>query len=365
MANQQIDSVSTTLTAHIVRDIAAQGGWISFERFMHAALYTPGLGYYARGTLPFGLRPETGSDFVTAPELSPLFGQTLAVQVDEALRASDSAQVLEFGAGSGALAEQLLEALGSRVQRYTIVEVSGGLQQRQRERLAALGDRVTWATQWPESIQGVVVGNEVLDAMPVTLLTFDGQGWQERGVTVHQGQLRFADRPTRLRPPVEVAWPVGAVIEIQPQAQAFMASLAHRLTRGMALLIDYGFPEAEMYHPQRSQGTLMCHRAHHTDGDPLKDVGLKDITVHVDFTAMALAAQDAGADVLGYTSQASFLFNCGIDQRLSKANAVERSRAQLLWAEHEMGELFKVLAIGRGLTLDPVGFSSGDRMHRL
>ena len=369
MADTQPESVSTALAARIREDIAMQGGWISFERYMHAALYTPGLGYYARGTLPFGAMPAGGSDFVTAPELSPLFGQALAVQVAQGLQACGSAQVYEFGAGSGALAEQLLQTLGSSVEQYTIVEVSGGLQQRQRERLQAFGDRVTWATQWPESLHGVVVGNEVLDAMPATLLTFDGQQWLERGVAVHEGALVYADRPTDLTPPIQDplggSWSTGTVTEIQPQARAFMAGLAQRLTCGMALLIDYGFPEAEFYHPQRSGGTLMCHRGHQADGDPLVDVGLKDITVHVDFTAMALAAQDAGADVLGYTSQANFLFNCGIDRLLADATLVQRSRAQLLLSEHEMGELFKVLAIGRGLELDPVGFTQGDRMHRL
>ena len=369
MAEQQTDSVSTVLTERIAQDIAAQGGWISFERFMHAALYTPGLGYYARGDSPFGLMPADGSDFVTAPELSPLFGRCVAVQVQQALQACESQEVVEFGAGSGALAEQLLEALGSGVSAYTIVEVSAGLQQRQRERLAAWGDRVRWVSQWPTDIHGVVVGNEVLDAMPATLLSFDGQQWCERGVAVHNGALVYADRPTALRPPapphMDGPWPPGAVTEVQPQAQAFMAGLAQRLTRGMALLIDYGFPQAEFYHPQRSSGTLMCHRAHQSDANPLKEVGLKDITVHVDFTAMALAAQEAGADVLGYTSQANFLFNCGIDRLLETANAIERSRAQVLLSEHEMGELFKVLAIARGLELDPVGFSRGDRMHRL
>ena len=365
MAEQQTDSVSTVLTKRIAQDIAAQGGWISFERFMHAALYTPGLGYYARGDSPFGLMPADGSDFVTAPELSPLFGRCVAVQVQQALQACESHEVVEFGAGSGALAEQLLKALGSGVSGYTIVEVSAGLQQRQRERLAAWGDRVRWVSQWPTDIHGVVVGNEVLDAMPATLLSFDGQQWYERGVAVDDGALVFADRPTALRPPLDGRWPPGTVTEIQSQAQAFMASLAQRLTRGMALLIDYGFPQAEFYHPQRSSGTLMCHRAHQSDANPLKEVGLKDITVHVDFTAMALAAQEAGADVLGYTSQANFLFNCGIDRLLETANAIERSRAQVLLSEHEMGELFKVLAIARGLELDPVGFSRGDRMHRL
>jgi SAM-dependent MidA family methyltransferase len=359
------DSVSAALAAHIRAGIAAAGGWVPFDRFMDWALYTPGLGYYARGAGQFGAKPASGSDFVTAPELSPYFGRALAVQVAQALRAAGSAEVWEFGAGSGALAAQLLEALGARVAIYTIVEVSGALRARQQQRLAPFGERVRWADRLPESIDGVVVGNEVLDAMPVRLLAFDGSRWRERGVVVEGGGFAFADADTDARPPVAGAFVPGTVTEIHPRAAAFIATLAHTLRRGVALFVDYGFPQDEYYHSQRTGGTLMCHRAHRMDADPLADVGAKDITAHVDWSAVALAAQDAGADVLGYTSQARFLVNCGLPALLAGATPQELARAHKLIAEHEMGELFKVLAFGRGVAFEPVGFAAGDRTHRL
>jgi SAM-dependent MidA family methyltransferase len=332
---------------------------------MSLALYEPGLGYYARGSRQFGAMPSSGSDFVTAPELSPLFGRTLARQVAQALDAAEADTVYEFGAGSGALAEQLLGALGDRVRRYAIVDVSGTLRERQAARLAPFGHRVQWLERWPDTLHGVVIGNEVLDAMPVQLLHFDGTRWHERGVALHDGVFAWADRPTALRPPLEGAFVPGTVTEIHPQAEAFVRSLAARLQRGAAFFVDYGFPEAEYYHPQRTGGTLMCHRAHQADADPLTDVGDKDITAHVNFSAIALAAQDAGLDVLGYTSQARFLLNCGIAELLQAAYLRERAAAQKLLTEHEMGELFKVLALGRGIALDPIGFAAGDRMHTL
>jgi SAM-dependent MidA family methyltransferase len=201
--------------------------------------------------------------------------------------------------------------------------------------------------------------------MPARLLAWDGQVWHERGVALHEGRFVFADRPTEARPPVPGPFVPGTVLEVQPQAQAFVATLAERLEHGLALFIDYGFPEAELYHPQRSGGTLMCHRAHRADGDPLADVGLKDITVHVDFTAVALAAQAAGLEVAGYTSQGRFLLNCGLAERLAQAPLRERADAHRLIAEHEMGELFKVIALTRGLDAPLIGFQAGDRTHRL
>jgi SAM-dependent MidA family methyltransferase len=367
---EEAGSVSAALATRLREDIAAAGGWIAFDRFMHRALYEPGLGYYARGTLPFGRLARDGSDFITAPELSPFFARALAAQVAQGLSAAQADEIVEFGAGSGALATALLDALDARgvtVRRYTVVEVSGGLRQRQRERLARFGKRIDWVEHWPDSISGVVIGNEVLDAMPCRLLAFDGERWCERGVAldVDPTAFAFADRPTGERPPVPGPFVPGTVMEIQPQAQAFMRSLAERLQRGLALFIDYGFPEGELYHPQRTGGTLMCHRAHRADGDPLSDVGLKDITVHVDFTAMALAAQEAGLDVAGYTSQGRFLLNCGLAQMLETATLPERAAAQKLITEHEMGELFKVLALTRGLHVDLIGFLAGDRTHRL
>lgn len=359
-------SVATPLARHIAQVIAAAGGWLPFERYMHEALYAPGLGYYARAGRVFGRMPGDGSDYVTAPELSPLYGRALARQVGQWLAAAEADTVWEFGAGSGALAEQLLDALGPRLRRYVIVDVSPALAARQRERLARYGERVGWARQLPARLHGVVVGNEVLDAMPVQLLRYDGQRWHERGVGLDgEGGFAWADRPTDLRPPVEAAFVPGAITELHRQACAFVATVVERLERGAALFVDYGFPAAEYHHPQRSGGTLMCHRAHRADADPLAEVGTKDITAHVDFSAVALAAQDAGADVLGYTSQARFLINCGLLDLLAGADWRARADAQKLLTEHEMGELFKVLACGRGVDVASLGFAVGDRTHTL
>ena len=365
MQQNEGDSVSAALRRYIREAIAKAGGWIGFDRFMAMALYAPGLGYYSRDSRKFGMMPGSGSDFVTAPELSPLFGRALARQVGQALEAAGSGEVWEFGAGSGALAVQLLDALGDRVTRYTIVDLSGSLRERQRERLAAFGDRVAWVDRLPEQLSGVIVGNEVLDAMPVQLLHFDGQRWQERGVVAAGDGFAWGHRDTDLRPPVDAAFPPGTVTEIHPQARAFITTLAERLQRGAAFFIDYGFPEAEYWHPQRLGGTLMCHRAHRSDDDPLADIGDKDITAHVDFTGIALAAQDAGLDVIGYTTQARFLMNCGLVELLQGADLRTTANAQKLLTEHEMGELFKVIGLAKGITLDPIGFAHGDRTHTL
>jgi SAM-dependent MidA family methyltransferase len=368
MAETESASVSTALERLVRRAIAEGGGWLPFDRYMALALYAPTLGYYTRGAPVFGTLPESGSDFVTAPELSPFFGRALANQVAQALVACGVDEVWEFGAGSGALAESLLEALvalGTPVRRYTIVDVSGALRGRQAARLERFGAQVAWADAWPEAIDGVVVGNEVLDAMPVHLLHFDGLRWLERGVTATEEGLAFADRPTDLRPPLAAGLPDGTTTEVHLQAEAFVRDLARRLRRGVAFMVDYGFPEAEYYHPQRSGGTLMCHRAHRADTDPLAEVGTKDITAHLDFTRLALAAQDEGCAVIGYTSQAHFLVNCGILPLLEGQGLAATANAHKLLAEHEMGELFKVLAFARGCAFEPMGFVHGDRRHRL
>ena len=358
-------SLSIALQARVRTAIAAAGGWLPFDRVMAMALYEPGLGYYARDNRQFGTMPSSGSDFVTAPELSPLFGTALAAQVRQALDATGVDEVWEFGAGSGALAAQLLTVLGARVRRFVIVELSGALAAQQRARLAAFGDRVVWVASLPERMRGVIVGNEVLDAMPVQLLRWDGAQWNERGVTTNEGGFAWSDRPTALRPPVEHGFAAGTVTEIHLQSLAFIRTLAAALERGAAFFIDYGFPDAEYYHPQRSGGTLMCHRAHRMDDDPLADIGAKDITAHVDFSAIALTAQEAGLSVLGYTSQARFLLNCGIAQWLAQADVRSQVEAHKLLTEHEMGELFKVIGLVKGAPFDAVGFSAGDRSHRL
>lgn len=354
------------LQALLQQAIARDGGWLPFDRYMALALYAPGLGYYAHGSRKFGTLPSSGSDFVTAPEMTPLFGRALARQVAQALEHSGTDEVWEFGAGSGALAAQLLDALGERVRRYVIVDLSGALRARQQERLAAWGDRVHWVDRLPEALRGVVVGNEVLDAMPVKLLHRVGGQWHERGVVAGDGgALAWADRPTGLRPPVEVAGDHDFLTEIHPQATAFVRTLADRLTAGAAFFLDYGFPEAEYWHPQRHMGTLMCHEAHRADPDPLQRPGRKDITAHVDFTGIAVAAQESGLAVLGYTSQARFLFNCGVLALAQGASVQDTAALQKLVGEHEMGELFKVIGLAAGGWWDALGFAEGDRTDRL
>ncbi|SCK42208.1 SAM-dependent methyltransferase, MidA family [Variovorax sp. HW608] len=358
---QRANPLTRIIDAALQRD----GGWLPFDRFMALALYAPGLGYYANASRKFGRMPSSGSDFVTAPELTPLFGRALAVQVAEALEKTGTGEVWEFGAGSGALALQLLDALGERVVRYRIVDLSGTLRERQQQTLARHAAKVEWLSELPESMNGVVVGNEVLDAMPVQLLARSGGRWFERGVVAHGDGFAWSDRPTELRPPVEIEGEHDYLTEIHPQAEAFIATLADRLGRGAAFFFDYGFPESEYYHPQRHMGTVMCHRGHQADGDPLSDVGEKDITAHVNFTGIALAGQNAGLEVLGYCNQARFLLNAGILPMMEEASLAERSMAARLVHEHEMGELFKVVGFAAGEAWDAIGFTQGDRSHTL
>ena len=372
------EEVSPGLRRIIGDALAAAAGWIGFDTFMALALYAPGLGYYARDSLKFGALPYqrqdgrtvAGSDFVTAPEISPLFGQTLAAQLKQALQQTQTDILWEFGAGSGALALQLLNSWaeqGQPLPQYRIVELSATLRARQQATLAAFADQVQWVDALPAQLTGVLLGNEVLDAMPVKLLARIGGAWFERGVAAAPAGRGWVwqDRPTELRPPIEIAGEHDYLTEIHPQAEAFIRTLAERLVAGAAFFIDYGFPEHEYYHPQRHMGTVMCHRAHQADPDPLVLVGHKDITAHVNFTGIALAAQDAGLTVLGYCNQARFLINCGIGPRLDAAPLTQRAQAQHLLMEHEMGELFKVIGLGRGQPWDPLGFAQGDRTHTL
>ncbi len=358
------------LQALIAQRIAEAGGWLPFDEFMALALYAPGLGYYASGRPTFGLGPQGGSDFVTAPEMSPLFGHALARQVAQALDVTGVDEVWEFGAGSGALAEQVLDALslgGNPPSRYVIVELSGTLRQRQQQRLARFGDRVRWVDALPSRVRAVVLGNEVLDAMPVKLLHFDGQVWHERGVVGAAAGFAWADRPTNRRPPFDHGhWVAGTVTEVHPHAKGWIRTLAAALEAGAMFLVDYGFGDSEYYHPQRIGGTLMCHHQHRADPDPLTAVGEKDITAHVNFTTIALTGQDAGLAVLGYTTQAHFLLNCGLTDLLQAASLQERAMAQKLITEHEMGEIFKVIGFGAaGVEWDSMGFAQGDRSHVL
>jgi SAM-dependent MidA family methyltransferase len=369
-------SVSDALQAHIAKLIEQSGGWLPFDEFMHAALYAPGLGYYANGLQKFGLMPHTGagqgSDFVTAPELSPLFGQCLTDQAAQVLQASGTHAIYEFGAGSGALSLHICERLAHNpcgFEHYFIIEISSELRVRQQEKLKHLAGKVTWLDALPDDMQGVIIGNEVLDAMPVKLLQRSQGAWHERGVMLSPNGLAWQDRPTDLRPPLEIAGAHDYLTEIHPQSEAFLRTLAERMSLGAAFFIDYGFPEAEYYHPQRHMGTLMCHYLHQADPDPLDKIGLKDITAHVNFTSAALAAQDAGLDVMGYATQGRFLLNCGLLSKAEQLAQMPRAQVAKLINEHEMGELFKVLALGKGLSkgldLELRGFALGDRSHTL
>jgi SAM-dependent MidA family methyltransferase len=275
--------------------------------------------------------------------------------------------VMEFGAGDGSLALQLLDSLEDSVTRYEIVEVSAHLRQQQADKLKAHADKVHWLDALPQAINAVVVGNEVLDAMPVKLLHRVNSTWHERGVAWDAAQHIYVweDRVTDLRPPWEIHGQHDYLTEIHPQAEAFIHSLGERMHSGAAFFLDYGFPEHEYYHLQRHMGTLMCHRDHQSDTDALSDIGRKDITAHVNFTGIALAAQESGLQCLGYTSQAHFLINSGLLDMLGHATVLQRQQAQMLIQDHEMGELFKVMALGAGQPWEPMGFVQGDRSHRL
>ena len=345
------------------------GGWLPFDQFMHLALYAPGLGYYVHGSRKLGQLPQDGSDFVTAPEISPLYGQVLALQVAEALQMTATDEIWEFGAGSGALAAQAVDGLqqqGVALRRYTIVDVSGSLRARQQERLARFGDIVQWADALPAQMRGVVLGNEVLDAMPVKLLQRRDGVWHERGVVIDDaGNWAWEDRATDLRPPLEIAGDHDYLTEIHPQGEAFIRTLGQHLEQGAAFFIDYGFGEREYYHPQRDGGTVMCHQLHRADDNPLLAVGEKDITAHVNFTGTAVAAHEAGFEILGYTTQGWFLLNLGLAQRMEASDLATRTLAQKLVLEHEMGELFKVLGLCKGEQWAARGFASGDRLRML
>jgi len=364
---------SRKLAEHIASVIAAEGDWIPFSRFMELALYAPGLGYYAAGGRKFG----SEGDFVTAPEISPLFGQCIARQAAQVVE-SAGGEVLELGPGSGALAADVFEAMrdaGDAPARYRLLEVSPDLRERQRENLARRFPedihRFEWIDTLPDSFRGIVIANEVLDVVPFAIVRRAGDEWFERGVGLSDAGFAFEDRALadgELRRRAIRAFPAGDyeyVSEINLAAEALVRTVATMLDAGIALFIDYGFSEHEFYHPQRSMGTMRCHYRHRFHGDPFFMPGLQDITAHVDFSAMARAAEAGGAEVLGYTTQAYFLISSGLTDILSSMDAngtVERlkvtSAAQRLVSPAEMGELFKVLAFGKGFDAPLVGFQS-------
>jgi SAM-dependent MidA family methyltransferase len=347
----------------IAEEIARDGGWISFARYMELALHAPGLGYYAGSAQKFG----AAGDFVTAPEMGRLFGRTLARQLKEMLGAHG--KVLEIGAGSGALAETLLGELGCE---YSILETSAELRDRQKQRLK---NSVRWLSALPQGFRGVIIANEVVDAMPVHAVAWRPQGIMERGVVADGGKLSWKDRPASgalLEEARKINPPVPYESEIGLPGRAWMRGMAQSLEQGALLVIDYGFPRHEYYHPQRAAGTLMCHHRHTAHGEVFARPGLEDMTAHVDFSALAAAARESGLDVLGYATQAQFLVNCGITDVLGEANienalhyAPLAAEANKLLSPAEMGELFKVLAVGRGLERPLLGFSRNDRSHTL
>jgi len=369
---------SEKLCKIIHADIATQGGWIPFSRFMELALYAPGLGYYSAGARKFG---EDG-DFITAPELSPLFGRTLARQVAE-IMAHSMPQVMELGAGSGKLAADVLgelERMDSLPQRYDILEVSADLRARQQELLRArvphLMDRVRWLDVLPENISGAVIANEVLDALPVHLLRWTDVGIVERGVASEGEKFTWQERQPAnaalLKIAQNISVPKNYLSEISLATRGLIFSLCMRLQQGALLFIDYGFGAGEYYHPQRNQGTLMCHYRHHAHDDPFYLPSLQDITAHVDFTAIAESAIDSGAELLGYTSQAHFLINCGIADFMAESDPENlrdylplSAQLQKLTSPAEMGELFKVVALGKGMDEVLRGFVTGDKSRFL
>ena len=378
---------SEQLKADIRNEIDAAGGAIDFARFMEMALYQPGLGYYSAGARKFG----EGGDFVTAPELSALFSHCLARQCQQVLKEIGFGDILEIGAGTGAMASEVLlelERLETLPGQYFILELSPDLKQRQQQTIAQraphLLSRVCWLDGLPESgFQGVILANEVVDAMPVHLLLFKEAGLEERFVGHNGRDFVWQDQP--LQSPAlqqrvnaltdelgdEVFCP-GYLSEINLAQTGWINSLAASLEKGVALIIDYGFPQHEFYHPDRTTGTLMCHYRHRAHGDPLILAGLQDITAHVDFTALAQSAHDAGMDVMGYTSQAQFLLATGLAELLAEQDQSDvraylevTQQVKKLTLPNEMGELFKVLAIGRDFNHGLNGFLLQDRRGRL
>lgn len=373
-------AASRTLARRIAARIEAAGGWISFAEYMEMALYLPGLGYYAGGAHKLG----AAGDFVTAPELTPLYGQAVARQVAQILRAVPPAPtLLEVGAGSGRLAADLLlalEALDALPARYEILELSGELRARQQATIEAvaphLARRVVWLETLPETFSGCVIANELIDALPVHAVAWRESGGMERGVTLRGNGFGWAEeRPAQgALAAAMAALPVEAPFEseIGLAARAWVAEWGRRLERGALLLIDYGLPCHELYHPLRNHGTLRCHYQQRLHEDPFWWPGLSDITAHVDFTALAEAGFDAGLDVLGYTNQATFLINCGIGELLAERQSGGSTRAysasgavQMLLSPYEMGELVKVIALGKGIETPLMGFALGDRRHAL
>ena len=364
---------SRRLAEHIASIIAAEGDWIPFSRFMDLALYAPGMGYYTAGSRKFG----GDGDFVTGPEISDMYAKCVSRQALQVLEATGG-DVLELGPGSGALAADLygeLKSVGRAPRNYLLLEVSPDLRERQRARIAERFpgdlDRFTWIDRLPDRIRGLVIANEVLDVVPFALVHRKDGELHERGVVVSESGFAWDDermpegdlrrRAAAVIPPGDYDY----LTEIGLAAEGLVRTIAKALEAGVALFIDYGFSEREFYHPQRSMGTLRCHYRHRFHGDPFFMPGLQDITAHVDFTAMSRAAEQGGAEVEGFTTQAYFLISCGLAVLVSAGDPTATlSRLKATSAVHrlispsEMGELFKVMGIVKGMDGPLLGFQS-------
>ena len=374
------------MLAFLRQRIVQAQGWLPFSEYMNSVLYTADLGYYVNHQRKIGFFSQDGSDFITAPELTPLFAQSLAYALAQTMQENNLQQVLELGAGSGQLAIDLLLAWdqqGVDIQQYAIVELSSLLRLRQQQNVQKtlsayphLLKKIVWLDTLPNKMNGVILGNEVLDAIPVQLYIRKNSVWYERGVSWQDAPpyLIWQDRHCADVPEVLAQLPgtQDYLTETHVRAQAFVRTLADMLQRGLMLFIDYGFPEAEYYHPQRNQGTLMTHYRHQASTDPLLHPGQADLTAHINFSAMADAMCQSGLDLIGYTSQARFLLNAGLLTQLSQFDAQDAARylpkakaVQQLMSEAEMGELFKVIACTRAIDAHLCGFDKGDRSHTL
>jgi len=370
--------------AGIIRTEIENHGPMGFDRFMTLALYAPGLGYYSTGLARFGAE----GDFITAPEISPLFGRCLARQCAEVLE-RHGGDVFELGAGNGTLAAQVLRELAALEvlpEHYYIFEPSAGLRERQRtylrEHCAAHLERIQWLEQPPgDPFNGVVLANEVVDALPAKRFRCAREGITELKVRSHDrgfawirepADLALAGQVRRLRDGLPLAWPDAYQSELHVGLGAWLYSVSHALRHGLVLLIDYGYPRHEYYHPERSDGTLVCHYRHRAHDDPFLFVGLQDITAFVDFTAVAEAADQAGLEVTGFTSQGAFLLATGIAPDLETLadggpdDLARLSAARRLIAPADMGERFKVMALSRGYGDEPpLGFRDMDLREQL
>lgn len=369
---------SANLQTLLAEEIKKHRNWIPFSRFMELVLYAPQYGYYTGGSHKIG----NDGDFITAPTLTPLFARTLARQLQELLPQT-AGNIYEFGAGTGQLAADLLNNLSDGINRYYIIEVSPELAARQKDLIQTLApqaaQKIVHLSALPETFDGIIIGNEVLDAMPVEIIRKDeGGSFEHVGVCLDNDRFTYSARPLhdlQLSALASLYFPKITspyTSELHPQQYAFIRTLASRLKHGCMIFIDYGFDAAQYYHPQRNQGTLIGHYRHHVTHNPFDFIGLADLTAHVNFTDIAQAGTDAGLDLIGYLPQSHFLLNLGITELLAQTGQTdsaayirEAAAVQKLIDQHEMGELFKVIAFGKNINIDWTGFCFGDICHKL